>query len=216
MIRFDDKGYRVYTIDDLLRYYRIAKSVERIIITIEAFESLRTQRAIGTVLEVRLDEKDPNTSYLTATSDNRDWVDASFSSIQEGLAKFQNKNRWAYSAWTALGVQISGVTLGFLLSLWAASKIAPKLTVENAYILTFLFMLLIFSNTWTYLNHFCLRLIHISFPNIKFIRSDKENLHWLMQAVVGGVIGAIVLYLLGQASSFLLEIMSGIVNKNAP
>jgi hypothetical protein len=103
IIRFDDKGYRVYTIDDLLSYYRIAKSVERIIITIEAFESLRTQRAIGTFLEVRLDEKDPTTSYLTATSDNRDWVDASFSSIQEGLAKFQNKNGWAYSAWTALG-----------------------------------------------------------------------------------------------------------------
>lgn len=215
IIRFDNKGYRVFSIDDLLKYFRLAKAVERVLFTIETAESLRTNRAIGTLLELRLDEKDPNSSFLTVTSDDKDWVDASFAAVQEGLAKYKNRNHWARSAWTAFGVQLVGVTLGFLLSLWAAAKIAPKLAIENAFVFAFLFALLIFSNTWTYLNQLFLRLLNTAFPNIKFLRHDKERLHWLLQAIVGGVVGAAVLYAIGQAAAFLLDLLSNLVNKNS-
>ncbi|WP_139026340.1 membrane domain protein [Methyloversatilis universalis] len=215
IIRFDNKGYRVFSVDDLLKYYRLAKSVERVLFTVETVESLRSNRAIGTVLELRLDEKDPNSSFLTVTADDKDWVDASFAAVQEGLAKYKTRNRWARSAWTAFGVQLVGVTLGFLLSLWAATKIAPKLAIENAFVFAFLFVLLIFSNTWTYLNQLLLRLLNTAFPNIKFLRRDKERLHWLLQAVVGGIVGAAVLYAIGQAAAFLLDLLANLVSKNA-
>jgi hypothetical protein len=215
IIRFDNKGYRVFSIDDLLKYFRLAKVVERILLTVETAESLRSNRAIGTVLELRLDEKDPNSSFLTVTSDDKDWVDASFAAVEEGLAKYKNRNHWVRSAWTAFGVQLVGVTLGFLLSLWAATKISPKLTIENAFVFAFLFFLIIFSNTWTYLNHLLLRLLNTAFPNIKFLRRDKERLHWLLQAVVGGIVGAAVLYAIGQAAAFLLDLLSTLVTKNA-
>lgn len=215
IIRFDNKGYRVFSVDDLLKYFRLAKSVERILITVETVESLRSSRAIGTSLELRLDEKDPNTSFLTATSDDKDWVDASFSAVQETLAKYKNRNRWVRTAWTAFGVQLVGVILGFLLSLWAATKIAPKLTVESSFIFSFLFVLLIFSNTWTYLNQSFLLLLNAAFPNIKFLRRDKERLHWLLQAIVGGIVGAAVIYAIGQAAAFLLDLLANLVRKNA-
>lgn len=213
IIRFDNKGYRVFSIDDLLKYFRLAKSVERILLTLESAESLKSNRVIGTVLELRLDEKDPNSSFLTVTSDDRDWVDASFAAVEEGLAKYKNQNRWVRSAWTAFGVQLVGVTLGFLVSLWAAAEISPKLAVENAFVFAFFFVLLIFSNTWTYLNKLLLRLLNTAFPNIKFIRHDKERLHWLLQAIVGGIVGAAVLYAIGQAAAFLLGMLSTLVRK---
>ncbi|MEK6771308.1 MAG: membrane domain protein, partial [Pseudomonadota bacterium] len=120
IIRFDNKGYRVFSLEDLLRYFRLAKEVERVLFTVETGESLRSNRLIGTYLELRVDEKDPNACFLAVTSDDKDWVDASFSAVQDVLIKCKNRNGWARSAWTHFGVQIVGVTFGFILSLWAA------------------------------------------------------------------------------------------------
>lgn len=213
VIRFDNKGYRVFSVDDLLMYFHQAKLVERVLFTVETGESLQTNRQIGSLMELRLDEKDPNTSFLTVTSDDRDWVDASFAAVQDTLAKCRNRNGWVKTAWTMFGVQLVGVTLGFILSLWAAAKIAPRLSIENSFVFSFLFVLLIFSNTWTYLNQLILRMMNSAFPNIKFVRPDKERLHWLFQAVVGGAVGAAVLYALGQATTFLVDILGTLVNK---
>jgi len=215
IIRFDNKGYRVFSLEELLRYFGLAKEVERILITLENGESLRSNRQVGTFLELRLDEKDMNTCNITVTSDDKDWVDASFSAVQDVLVKCKNRNGWARSAWTHFGVQIIGVTLGFILSLWAAAKIAPRLAIENSFILAFLFVLLMFSNTWTYLNQRVLSGLNYVFPNIKFYRPDKERLHWLLQAIVGGVVFAIVMYILGQAFTFLIDVLSSLVRKNA-
>jgi hypothetical protein len=215
IIRFDNKGYRVFSREDLLRYFHLAKEVERVLITVETGESLRSNRLSGTYLELRLDEKDPNTCFLTVTSDDKDWVDASFSAVQDILIKCKNRNGWARSALTHFGVQIVGVTLGFILSLWAAAKIAPRLAIENSFIFAFLFVLLIFSNIWNYLNQRVLWVFNSVFPNMKFYRPDKERLHWLMQAIVGGIVFAVVMYTLGQAFSFLSDVLGSFMRKDA-
>jgi hypothetical protein len=215
IIRFDGKGYRVFSIGELLMYYRQAKSVERVLITLETIRSLKNNRQIGTFMEVRLDEVEPNTSYLQATSDDKDWVEASFYSLQEAIDKYGNKSAWVRSAWTPFSVQLVGVTLGFLLSLWAAAKFSPMLAVESPFVISFIFVFLLFSNTWTYLNQLILRVLNMAFPNIKFIRQGREHLHWLIQAVVGGAVGAVVLYFLSQAGVFLLDIFNSLVAKNA-
>ncbi len=215
IIRFDNKGYRVFSLEDLLRYFQLAKEVERVVFTIESGHSLRTNRAIGTYLELRLDEKDPNACILTVTSDDKDWVDASFSAIHDVLTKCKNKNGWARTAWTQFGVQIIGVTLGFVLSLWAAARIAPRLAFENSFVIAFLFVLLMFSNVWTYLNQRILWLLSAVFPNLKFYRPDKERLHWLMQAIVGGIVFASIMYVLSLVFSFLVDILGGFVRKDA-
>lgn len=213
IIRFDNKGYRVFSLEDLLKYFSLAKEVERVVFIVESAESLRSSRQSGTYLELRLDAKDTNNCFLTTTSDDKDWVDASFSAVQDVLSKCKNRNGWARSAWTHFGVQIVGVTLGFVLSLWAAEKIAPRLSIENSSIFSFLFVLLIFSNTWTFLNQRVLWLLNYSFPNMNFYRPDKNRLHWLIQAIVGGIVFAVVMYILGQALSFLLDVLNSFVRK---
>lgn len=215
IIRFDNKGYRVFSLEDLLRYFQLAKKIERVIFTVETGQSLRSNRQIGAFVELRLDAKDPNACLLTVTSDNKDFVDASFSAIHDVLNKCKNRNGWARSAWTHFGVQIVGVTLGFILSLWAAVRIAPRLAIENSSLFVFLFVLFIFSNIWTYLNQRILWVLGAAFPNMKFYRPDKERLHWLMQAIVGGIVFAIVIYTLGQALSFLLDVLSSFLRRSS-
>ena len=97
IIRFDNKGYRVFSIHDLLRYFKQAKSVERVLITLETTKSLRNNRQSGTFMEVRLDEKEPHTSFLNVTSDDKDWVEASFSSIQEEY-EYKTNNERAFNS----------------------------------------------------------------------------------------------------------------------
>lgn len=62
-------------------------------------------------MELTLDEKNPSGCYLMTTSDDRDWVDASFSTVQGILDKCKNKNGLIRTAWTRLVVQIIGVVL---------------------------------------------------------------------------------------------------------
>jgi hypothetical protein len=211
IIRFDGKGFRVFTLDELLFYFHQATEVERIIFTIETGESLRSSRQFGTFMELRLDAKDPNLCMLTVTSDNSDWVESSFSAVQDTLAKYKNKNGYMRTPWTPLVVQVLGVVVMFFLSLWAAVKISPRVAIENGFVFSFLFALLIFSNIWTYLNPIILSSITGIFPNIEFFRPRKDHLHWLIKAIVGGSSLGIVLYILSWLFSFVGEFLKGFV-----
>ncbi|HHT9910527.1 TPA: hypothetical protein ACT9LC_001693 [Legionella pneumophila] len=213
-IRFDEKGYRVYSIDELLQYFQQAKEVERILFTLETGESLRSSRNIGAVMELKFDQKNPNNCSLMATSDDKDWVDASFSAVQDILIKCKNKNGWIRTAWMELVVQIAGVALGFFISLWAAVKISPKLTVENSFVICFLFVLLIFSNTWSYLNRQIFYWLNSYFPNVKFYRPDKDRVNWIIQTIIAAILGALVLGLLGLMYSYFVSIVGSFIAKS--
>lgn len=208
ILRFDDKGYRFFTAPELIQYFRRAKEIERLIITVETGISLRSNRAVGDHLELRLDKIDNNNNLLSVTSDDSDWVDSSFSAVQEVLTKCKTRNGWARSAWSALGIQILGVVGGFGLSLWAASKISQKLTIENAFIITFLFAFLIFSNVWGYINNLILKYFYKIFPSIQFYRPDKDKINWLMQAIIGGIAAAFAFYLLGQLFAYIGDFLA--------
>ncbi len=214
IIRFDNKGYKVFSIEELLKYFDQAKEIERIILTAETGSSITSNRAIGTHLELRFDSRDVNNCFITVASDDSDWVDASFSAIHETLHKFKNKNFWARSAWMDLCIQLGGVFIGFVVSLWATVIISPKIAIENSFVITFLFTFLIFSNTWGYFKSLVLRVVNKFFPNLKFYRSAKDRLHWFMQAIIGGISAGIILYLLGKGFSFIGNLLGEITTKN--
>lgn len=202
IIRFDNKGYRVFSIGDLLAHFRQADYIERVIFTIESKESMRSARAVGSFMELRFDEKEPTNCFLQVSSDDGDWVDASLSAVKERTNRFKNRNGWAKSAWSELAIQIGGVFTGFLLSLWAAVRMSPLIAIENSFFITFLFALLMFSNLWAYLNRVVLNFVRAVFPSIKFYRPDRDRWHWLLQSVVGGIVVAIVLLLLAYLLSY--------------
>ena len=130
-IRFDGKGYRVFSQKELLAHFKQAKEVERIIFTLETGESIRTIRNIGVVIELKLDQNNPGNCSLVVTSDDQEMVNNVFFSFQEVLMNCKNKYGFVHTAWMELFVQIVGVALGFIFSLWAAVKIAPKISIDR-------------------------------------------------------------------------------------
>jgi len=212
IIRFDNKGYRVFSLDELMLYFNQARHVERIIFTVESGDSIGSNRNLGAYVELCLDTQEPARCILVSSSDNKDWAEASFAAIHEVLAKFNTRNGLARSQWTGLGVQIFGVAIGFIISLWLAFKIAPYLKIDNPFIIAFLFILLMFSNIWGYLNQTILISIARLFPNIEFVRPAKSRLNWLLQTIVGSTAFALVVYFLDTAFSYLSKMLSGFIS----
>lgn len=211
IIRFDNRGYKLFDPDEAMRYYQQASVVERVLITLNSLLSERTNRQYGTFFEIRLDAGDSNACYIQASADDRDSVDAVYNGLVEILLKHKNKNGWVRNAWTQLLVQVLGVAVGFVLSLLSAIEVSPYLKVENAFIITFIFAFLIFSNTWGYLNQQILWLLNYAFPNIRFVRQKKDSIHWLIQAVVGGILVAAFLYAFSNIMSWVGNVMGAYI-----
>jgi len=213
VIRFDNKGYRFTNYDDVEKFYLQATEVERVILTLESPESLRSNRMFGTYMELRLDSRDMNNCVLVTSSDDQNWVDSAFCGVRELIEKQTNRNKYVRNAWTHFLVQIAGVTLGFILSLWAALKVAPYLTIENAFVVSFLFTFLVFSNIWTYINQQILLVLNHYFPNLRFTRKGKDRLHWLLQALVAGIVVAFTLFALNLLFSFVGRMVGAFIAK---
>lgn len=202
MIRFDEKGYNVYNLNEVHSYYEQAREVERLILTIESSQSLVSNRKFGPYLELTLDKNLGN--YIVVSSDDREWVEAAFSAFDEVLTKSAAWYRPIRTLWTELVIQVTGVGSIFLMSVVVAKQLAPKLVVENSFLIAFLFAFLLAANIWTFVQ----RQVHVGlftvFPNVQFVRSGREHLHWVLQAVVSAVIGGVVAYVLSEMGAVLL------------
>lgn len=212
-IRFDQKGYRVFDKEQLLQIFSQATEVERVVFELISGKALRTNRIMGSYLDLRLD-KDENAPYfLTVSSENEDWMNGAFSAVKEELQKFRNRNSLIRNAWVELLIQLLGLFVGFIVSLWGASKIAPNLTIENSFLISFLLILFVFSNLWGPIKNILKRVLHKVFPKIKFYRPDKERLDWLKQAVIGGIVVAASLYVLNIAFRYVGKMLGVLVGK---
>lgn len=211
VIRFDEKGYRFFSVDDAVSRVSSAIYVERVVFRLETGSSMRSNEVIGEVMEVRLDSKDTVQSYFKIMSDNGEWVEASFAALQCLFKKFRNGNGLVRNAWTLLFIQLLDVVVGFVLSLYAATNIAPRLAVVNSFEFSFIFMLLMFSNVWTYLNGLILRLVNWTFPNIRFVRKDRERFHWAVRVLLEAALGGFVLYMFAQMGSFVIQAINALI-----
>jgi hypothetical protein len=214
-IRFDQKGYRLFDREQLLHNFNQASDVERIIFELASGESIRSNRAVGSFLELRLDRGENVPCFLTVSSDDVDWMNGSFSVVKEELYKHRNRHSLIRNDWIKLLFQMGGVLIGFLISLWGASKIAPYLTIENAFLISFVLVLLVFSNLWSPINRMLRKGVNSVFPSIRFYRPDKERLLWLKQAIIAGIVVAATLYILGVAFKYIGKMLGLFVGKGA-
>ena len=150
-IRFDENGYRVYNIEQLLVLFAQAVRVERVIIELQSGQSLSSNRSIGSYADLRLDGEDRAICFLTVTSDNEVWMQGCFAAIRDVLARHKNRSALIRNTWVEILIQLVGVALGFLVSVLGAARIAPHLTIENAFLISFVLVLLVYSNFWTYI-----------------------------------------------------------------
>lgn len=204
VIRFDGKGNRVWTLEDLKQSYRQAKQVERVIFMIETVDSLRTNRAVGPFMELRLDRVDQN-GFFTVTADTQTWVDGAFSAVGETLRKARAWYGFVRQGWVELVIQVTGVILVFLLSLATAKQLTPHISADNPLLFSFIFVFLLCANIWGYLQ----RAIHVAilqvFPNVDFIKEGREHLHWFPQGFVAALVSIVVTYAANGAANVLFR-----------
>lgn len=182
LIRFDDKGFLVSEFDEFLRYFDDAKDVERVILSVHSFLNRRTNRQSGKRVELGFDLRNPNNNYILAEDDDKEWTDATFSKIRDRISRLGNRNWLFRNEWSVAVVQLLGVAIGFLGSLWLATKIRPFLNVENALLFGFIAVFLVFSNLWTVLFKWIIDFGDKVWPNIRFRRPGE--IHWLLRSLL--------------------------------
>lgn len=200
-VRFDEKGYRTFDEQEMTKFFAEAKEIERVTLDLRSAESLRTNT--GSYAVIRLEGNNSVKSFLTVDSDSEEWVNSTFNTLQESLSKRKNNNARFRNAFTELLLQLFGVLVGFFIALWGAAIVAPRLNIENAFLISFFLVLLLFSNLWSLVKLRLSQLIDITFPSVKFSRPNKDKFHWILQAVVGGVVVAVTLYLLSSAFRYI-------------
>lgn len=209
VIRFDNKGFRLYDLETIMKYFQDARYIERFIFLLESAESIRTYRLSGNSVELKFDGKDINNCSLVVQSDDNNWVDATFWKLKERLSRYKNKNFIIRNKWTPIFIQLLGVTVGFLVSLWVAVKLSPRLQIENSLAFAFVITFLLFSNIWTFLYAGIGRIIDYFWPNISF--KKIKGIHWLLRALLSTMFVSIFLFLLGRMALYLTQLLKSLI-----
>jgi hypothetical protein len=210
IIRFDNRGYQLADFSDVKKFYAQASQVERLIFMLNSSGS-KPKNNSNTSIELRFDANDPNNSYLKIESEDGHFVDSVFCRLIEIIKRFQNHNGKVRNNWTQLLVQLLGVGLGFVVSLIASLKLYPFVKIENAFVITFLFTFLIFSNTWGVINQQLLMLINKLFPNVRFARIGHSRWNWVLQGLIGGLIVTFAALIVTSIFSWASQILSNYV-----
>lgn len=192
IIRFDDGGFRVWQLEELLGHYDSADQVERLVFVAESNQAISTQRHLGSYAELRLDGKQGASSYMVAASDDLVWVNNTFNAFSVALQRARNNNGIVRSPIVNLVAQLIGVVLCFFVSLWAAGRMAPSLAIENAFIYCFLFALLVTSILWAFALRWFGDVLNLAFPDVRFVTKKYPGPKWLVQALVGALVIAIL------------------------
>jgi hypothetical protein len=106
-------------------------------------------------------------------------------------------------------VQLLGVVFGLILSFWAAMKISPQLSIDNALGFSFIIFLVLFSNIWTLLYEQILRLLNYLWPNISF--KARGGLHWIVRALISSSFVAFAFFVFNRLFFYLGEMIKSIL-----
>lgn len=203
-IRFDQKGYRLFTSEELLDFFNKAIKVERIVF--ELYNSTKDIQS-GSYVTLNLDSNKNTLCSLTVSSDNEEWMNCTFTAVKEVLEQYKNYHAVFRNPIVDFLIDILGLLIGFFISVWGATIISPKLTIDNSFLICFLLALILFSNILVLLKKKLKNIVFLSFPAIKFYRANKDRSHWLIQALVGGIVVAITIYALSKAFSYIAAIL---------
>lgn len=207
IIRFDGRGFRLFEFEKIMRYFQDAKKVERFIFIIDSIGSIN--RIAGKSIDLNFDPLDINKCQLVVQDDDANWVDAVFCKLKERLNKYKNRNFIIQNRWIPFVVQLLGVIIGFVISLWVAIKISPKLLIDSPLAFTFVIAFLLFSNTWTLLYEGILRTLNYFWPNISF--KKRDGFHWLFKALISSVFVSIILLILSRLLLYIGSFIKGIL-----
>jgi len=209
VIRFDNKGFRLFDFNSVMKYFQEAHRVERFIFILESKKSIDSFKGHGKSIELNFYSTEPNKCSLVVQDDSSDWVDAVFWKIKERLRQYKNNNFIVRNRWIPFIVQLIGVIIGFIVSLLVAIKLSPKLDIENPLAFSFVIAFLIYSNCWVFIYDAILKILNYFWPNISF--KESKNIHWLVRALISAAFVGGVVYLFGRLFTYLVALFKTIL-----
>lgn len=210
VIRYDGQGDRLYNRHDLLDRFSRANVIERLTLTLETPLSISTNRQFGVFIEMIFDNSNPYCS-LNVSADSSSLCGAAFGVLSNLMRKYRTRYGVVRTTLFQLMIQLTGVTLFFILSISLGKRFGDYIALPNGMILIVAFTLLMCSNVWSFLLPALQRGLSAVFPSIEFISEGRQFWHWTVQAVVGAVISALVLFAVGSAGEVLLRMAAGII-----
>lgn len=217
IVRFDGRGYRSLSAEEAWGDYKRAQHVERVVMQAVCQQHNATNNLMGEHLEIRLDAGASTSSHIIVGGEDRDWVEGTFGALETVLRRYRDRaTSLIRKPWTALVLQLLGVLVGLLLSLWLSILTAPMLKgMEYPRAVAFGLWLLVYSNLWTFLQGQAEAGIEALFPNVRFSRGGD---HWVQAFMREGVktVGiAVLLYLFGKLSVWVSTLVIPLVTAPA-
>jgi hypothetical protein len=209
VIRHDGQGDRLYNRQGLIDRFSRANVVERLTLTLETVQSTGSNRQNGVFIEMVFDNANPNCS-LIVSADSSSLTGAAFGVLSNLIRKYRTRYGVVRTTLFQLMIQLTGVTLFFILSISLGKRFGNYVAPPNGFILIVAFTLLMCSNVWSFLLPVLQRGLSSVFPSIEFVSEGRQFWHWTVQAVVGAVISGMVLFAVGSAGEVLLKMAAGI------
>ncbi|EGQ8028974.1 hypothetical protein ACWOKN_004305 [Vibrio vulnificus] len=213
IIRFDNKGYIVDTIEDLVNYFKTSKNVERLIMQIKPEVDNQvigvSSRVNNCFIEFKVDTINPYNCSFSVTGDDKGWVTANYSSFKDLIGNKYNRAILKHSPFVDIFLASCLNLFGLLLSLVTASVIKPFF--DDSLILSFIVVLFVFLSIQPIISQGFFFLLNKFRSNITIKnKNNKETLDWLVKAVVGTVASGVIIYYFSKFGKFILGILKNI------
>ena len=106
LIRDDEKGVRLFLFDELLKEYKQADRIERILIRLDINTSLPVTMSGKEEIEIFITNQPGQNSYFAVSGSDQHWVSSTFTMLDEIFTKSKSRYSWVQGSWGPLVVQI--------------------------------------------------------------------------------------------------------------
>ena len=205
ILRFDYKGFILHNLPDVIRLFKRARKVQKLIIAINT-KGNAALPLIGPFgipyiypgkciyLQLARDEasyaQGPNferqmqntPSYLLVTDNNNGWTEGCFSRIKENLDIYKSRSSLVIRApWFPVALNLVIGILTFTIALLGTLRLSDYFSASSAPAAIFVLLLIVINPILSSLHKPLLRLVDHFYPNIAF---RELQAHWVIQGII--------------------------------
>jgi len=214
ILRFDSKGFVLRDLAEVIRHFKNARKVQKLIVAINTNENIAlpymgrfsipyTQHGKCIYVQLARDEaafaQGPNferqiqnmPSYLLVTDDNSGWTEGNFARIKERLDMYKSVSSTVIRApWLPIALNLVLGVLAFTIALLGALRLSDLFTTSSAPTAIFVLIILVTLPLFNSLQKPLIVLVDHFYPNIAF---RELRAHWIIQGILAiATAGALV------------------------
>ena len=205
ILRFDNKGFVLRNITDVIRHFKHARKVQKLIIAISTKANaalpnigpfrapfdhhgkcifIQLTRDNETFVQGQSFERQINNipSYLLVTDDNSGWTEGTFSRIKERLDYCKSTSSMLIRApWFPVTLRIILGVIAFTIALLGTLRLSDYFSSSAALAAIFILIFIVLNPVLTALYNPLMVLTDYFYPNVAF---RELRAHWIIQGII--------------------------------